>query len=163
MSNEEQAFVRMYARALIRDGDVLMTAAHLMTDASLAVSDFYSAVQLANAAELITENFALAVDAPPDQSGPFRWTPNEQKHVINLFQRSFFNLLAGEKHSAVDAGWFSGTPDDWVAVIKAIDKFYVEKKEQYEKPTTKRKRKHAAAVRRWKKKLSDERLPKKMY
>ena len=36
-------------------------------------------------------------------------------------------------------------------------------KEQYEKPTTKRKRKHAAAVRRWKKKLSDERLPKKMY
>ena len=36
-------------------------------------------------------------------------------------------------------------------------------KEQYEKPTTKRKRKHAAAVRRWKKKLADEKLPKKMY
>jgi small subunit ribosomal protein S21 len=36
-------------------------------------------------------------------------------------------------------------------------------KEFFEKPTTKRKRKHAAAVRRWQKQLSDERLPKKMY
>jgi len=36
-------------------------------------------------------------------------------------------------------------------------------KEFFEKPTTKRKRKHAAAVRRWKKQLSDEQLPKKMY
>lgn len=36
-------------------------------------------------------------------------------------------------------------------------------KEQYEKPTTKRKRKHAAAVRRWKKKLMDDQLPKKLY
>jgi len=36
-------------------------------------------------------------------------------------------------------------------------------KEFFEKPTTKHKRKHAAAVRRWKKQLSDEQLPKKMY
>jgi small subunit ribosomal protein S21 len=36
-------------------------------------------------------------------------------------------------------------------------------KEFFEKPTTKRKRKHAAAVRRWKKQLEDERLPKKMF
>ena len=36
-------------------------------------------------------------------------------------------------------------------------------KESYEKPTTKRKRKAAAAVRRYKKQLFDEQLPKKMY
>lgn len=36
-------------------------------------------------------------------------------------------------------------------------------KEFFEKPTTKRKRKHAAAVRRWKKQLLEEQLPKKMY
>jgi small subunit ribosomal protein S21 len=37
------------------------------------------------------------------------------------------------------------------------------KKEFYEKPTTKRKRKKAAAVQRYKKKLEKEQLPKKLY
>jgi small subunit ribosomal protein S21 len=36
-------------------------------------------------------------------------------------------------------------------------------RETYEKPTTRRKKAKAAAKRRWKKKLSDEQLPKKMY
>jgi small subunit ribosomal protein S21 len=37
------------------------------------------------------------------------------------------------------------------------------KKEFYEKPTTERKRKKAAAVQRYKKKLEKEQLPKKLY
>ena len=37
------------------------------------------------------------------------------------------------------------------------------KKEFYEKPTTKRKRKKSAAVNRYKKKIEKEQLPKKMY
>jgi small subunit ribosomal protein S21 len=37
------------------------------------------------------------------------------------------------------------------------------KKEFYEKPTTKRKRKKAAGIQRYKKKLEKEQLPKKMY
>jgi small subunit ribosomal protein S21 len=36
-------------------------------------------------------------------------------------------------------------------------------KEFYEKPTTERKRKKGAAKARWKKKLRDGQLPKKMY
>jgi len=36
-------------------------------------------------------------------------------------------------------------------------------KEFYEKPTTARKRKKAAAVSRWKKKLREQQLPQKMY
>lgn len=36
-------------------------------------------------------------------------------------------------------------------------------KEFYEKPTTERKRKKGAARARWKKKLRDQQLPKKMY
>jgi small subunit ribosomal protein S21 len=36
-------------------------------------------------------------------------------------------------------------------------------KEFYEKPTTERKRKKGAAKARWKKKLRDQELPKKMY
>lgn len=36
-------------------------------------------------------------------------------------------------------------------------------KEFYEKPTTERKRKKGAARARWRKKLSDQQLPKKMY
>ena len=36
-------------------------------------------------------------------------------------------------------------------------------RETYEKPTTRRKKAKAAAKRRWKKKLADEHLPKKMY
>jgi small subunit ribosomal protein S21 len=36
-------------------------------------------------------------------------------------------------------------------------------KETYEKPTTERKRKKGAAKARWKKKLRDQQLPKKMY
>ena len=36
-------------------------------------------------------------------------------------------------------------------------------KEFYEKPTTKRKRKKAAGVQRYKKKLEKEQLPKKLY
>ena len=36
-------------------------------------------------------------------------------------------------------------------------------KEFYEKPTTARKRKKGAAKARWKKKLRDQQLPKKMY
>ena len=36
-------------------------------------------------------------------------------------------------------------------------------REHYEKPTTARKKAKAAARRRWKKKLSNEQLPKKMY
>jgi small subunit ribosomal protein S21 len=36
-------------------------------------------------------------------------------------------------------------------------------REHYEKPTTARKKSKAAARRRWKKKLADEQLPKKMY
>ncbi len=36
-------------------------------------------------------------------------------------------------------------------------------RETYEKPTTARKKSKAAAKRRWKKKLSDEQLPKKLY
>ena len=36
-------------------------------------------------------------------------------------------------------------------------------RETYEKPTTARKKAKAAAKRRWKKKLSDEQLPKKLY
>jgi len=36
-------------------------------------------------------------------------------------------------------------------------------REHYEKPTTARKKAKAAARRRWKKKLSMEQLPKKMY
>ena len=37
------------------------------------------------------------------------------------------------------------------------------KKEFYEKPTTERKRKKGAAKSRWRKKLRDQQLPKKMY
>jgi small subunit ribosomal protein S21 len=36
-------------------------------------------------------------------------------------------------------------------------------RETYEKPTTARKKAKAAAKRRWKKKLSDEQLPKKLF
>ena len=36
-------------------------------------------------------------------------------------------------------------------------------REFYEKPTTARKKAKAAAKRRWKKKLADEQLPKKLY
>jgi small subunit ribosomal protein S21 len=36
-------------------------------------------------------------------------------------------------------------------------------REFYEKPTTARKKAKAAARRRWKKKLADEQLPKKLY
>ena len=36
-------------------------------------------------------------------------------------------------------------------------------KEFYEKPTTERKRKKGAAQARWRKKLRDQELPKKMY
>lgn len=39
----------------------------------------------------------------------------------------------------------------------------LQKKEFYEKPTTARKRKKAAAVARWTKKVKDQQLPKKMY
>lgn len=36
-------------------------------------------------------------------------------------------------------------------------------RESYEKPTTKKKRKASAAKNRWKKKLSSQQLPKKLY
>lgn len=36
-------------------------------------------------------------------------------------------------------------------------------RETYEKPTTRRKKAKNSAVRRWKKRLSDEQLPKKLY
>lgn len=36
-------------------------------------------------------------------------------------------------------------------------------REYYEKPTTARKKAKASAKRRWKKKLADEQLPKKLY
>jgi len=36
-------------------------------------------------------------------------------------------------------------------------------REFYEKPTTTRKRKHSSAVNRWKKKMADQELPKKLY
>jgi small subunit ribosomal protein S21 len=36
-------------------------------------------------------------------------------------------------------------------------------KETYEKPTTRRKKARNAAVRRWKKRLADEQLPKKLF
>ena len=36
-------------------------------------------------------------------------------------------------------------------------------RETYEKPTTRRKKAHNAAVRRWRKRLSDEQLPKKLF
>lgn len=36
-------------------------------------------------------------------------------------------------------------------------------RETYEKPTTRRKKAHNSAVRRWKKKLSDQQLPKKLF
>jgi small subunit ribosomal protein S21 len=36
-------------------------------------------------------------------------------------------------------------------------------KQHYEKPTTKRKRKKGAAEARWRKKLRDQELPKKLY
>ena len=39
----------------------------------------------------------------------------------------------------------------------------LQKKEFYEKPTTTRKRKAAAAKARWAKKLKDQQLPKKLY
>lgn len=39
----------------------------------------------------------------------------------------------------------------------------LQKKEFYEKPTTARKRKKAAAIARYQKKLEKEQLPKKMY
>ena len=36
-------------------------------------------------------------------------------------------------------------------------------RETYEKPTTRRKKAHNSAVRRWKKKLADQQLPKKLF
>jgi small subunit ribosomal protein S21 len=36
-------------------------------------------------------------------------------------------------------------------------------RETYEKPTTERKRKKGAAAARWRKKLRDQQLPKKLY
>lgn len=36
-------------------------------------------------------------------------------------------------------------------------------RETYEKPTTRRKRKKGAAAARWRKKLRDQQLPKKLY
>lgn len=35
--------------------------------------------------------------------------------------------------------------------------------EFYEKPTTEKKRKHSAALNRWRKKLADQQLPRKLY
>ena len=39
----------------------------------------------------------------------------------------------------------------------------VRDRSEYEKPTTKRKRKAGAAKNRWKKKLASQKLPKKLY
>lgn len=39
----------------------------------------------------------------------------------------------------------------------------VRAKEFFEKPTTEKKRKRSAAVNRWRKKLADQQLPKKLY
>ena len=39
----------------------------------------------------------------------------------------------------------------------------VKDREQYEKPTTRRKRKKAAAKNRWQKKLNSEQLPRQLY
>lgn len=39
----------------------------------------------------------------------------------------------------------------------------VRSKEFYEKPTTERKRKKSAAANRWRKKLAEQALPKKLY
>jgi small subunit ribosomal protein S21 len=39
----------------------------------------------------------------------------------------------------------------------------VRSKEFYEKPTTERKRKKSAAANRWRKKLAEQALPKKMF
>jgi len=36
-------------------------------------------------------------------------------------------------------------------------------RETYQKPTTRRKKAHNSAVRRWRKRLSDEQLPKKLF
>jgi hypothetical protein len=134
MTEEEQGFVRMYAQALVRDGDVMMTAAHLMTDESLAISDFYSAVCVAQSFENFSCGFGAAVDAPEESSSPFRWTPAEQEKIVNFFQLSFFNLLAGESFASVNAGWFSGTPEEWTSVITAIDSLYKEQKKNYNNP-----------------------------
>ena len=39
----------------------------------------------------------------------------------------------------------------------------VRAKEFFEKPTTEKKRKRSAAVNRWRKKLADQQIPKKLY
>ena len=79
--------------------------------------------------------------------------------------------MAYEKPNKVTGNLVVVTHDN---VEKALRKFKkkvaesgllqeLRERETYEKPTTARKKAKAAARRRWKKKLSDEQLPKKLF
>lgn len=129
MSPLERAFVKAYAKALIRDADLIYCVVGLMEPDGLAMRDFVAAISAATELQKLSEEFqarlnAVAVkqqlmqkDQKPDRS--------QEKLLLDLFGLSFFKLQlkngpAGVKKT-IGGGWFSGKPAEWSSVF---GKFY---------------------------------------
>jgi small subunit ribosomal protein S21 len=75
--------------------------------------------------------------------------------IQNKFKGSSVEIKDGNVTTALRK--FKKKMDESGKLIDVIEKQF------YEKPTTKRKRKKAAAKARWRKQLREQQLPKKMY
>jgi small subunit ribosomal protein S21 len=75
--------------------------------------------------------------------------------IQNKFKGSSVEVKDGNVTTALRK--FKKKMDESGKLIDVIEKQF------YEKPTTKRKRKKAAAKARWRKQLREQQLPKKMY
>ena len=75
--------------------------------------------------------------------------------IQNKFKGSSVEIKDGNVTTALRK--FKKKMDESGKLIDIIEKQF------YEKPTTKRKRKKAAAKARWRKQLREQQLPKKMY
>lgn len=134
MDETEREFVRMYARTLLRTGDFVVTALHLMKENTLDVSDVVQAAKMAHHLDVLSDQFSgeLAPDDITLNDEPWSsWSFAQQQKILRIFELSFFNLQASDEKAPANAGWFSGKPTEWHPIIVAINAAYEKHKKAH--------------------------------
>ena len=129
MSPTERNFIRAYVVALRRDFHLVMSVMRLMNPAGLDVKDPLVAVRTAVALQHMHADFEAklrgikALKGFSKKVSPDGPTLDE---LSELFSFSFFKVFTTDHAKFMakqqkDAGWFSGSPDQWHQMFKHVE------------------------------------------
>lgn len=130
MSPAEREFIKVYVAALRRDYGLIFTVFSLMDPAQLAVTDVAEATRIAVELQHMHAEFEVCLHNLQSCRKFFKRGPSFSPtldQLANLFTLSFFKILTSVQkkngvQQKVDAGWFSGKPEEWHKILEQLEK-----------------------------------------